>query len=172
MINKQLVICEPCAGEGAIIKAVNIELPNALIFSNDLVPDKSYPVLNHLDATKIASYNQMKRESNIEKIDWVITNPPFEHAFEILKASYNSVEIGVALLLRLTFLEPTKSRGEWLTEHPPTSLYILGSPRPSFTNNGSTDSTTCAWMVWLKNPSYAHTNTNGIHMLTNDSKKW
>lgn len=56
--------------------------------------------------------------------------------------------VGVAMLLRLSYLEPTKDRGHWLNDHPPTQMIVL--PRISFTGDGKTDSVTCAWMIWHK----------------------
>jgi hypothetical protein len=59
--------------------------------------------------------------------------------------------IGVVLLLRLSFLEPTDQRGDWLAENPPDMQIVL--PRWSYKENGKTDSVTTAWMVWLRNNS-------------------
>jgi len=57
----------------------------------------------------------------------------------------------VAMLLRLSFLEPTAKvnpRGPWLAECPPSRLIVL--PRCSYTGDGRTDSVTTAWMIWLR----------------------
>jgi hypothetical protein len=52
------------------------------------------------------------------------------------------------MLLRLSFLEPTRERGPWLAANPPDLVIVL--PRISFTGDGKTDSVTCAWMIWDK----------------------
>ncbi len=76
---------------------------------------------------------------------WVITNPPFNQAFDILKVSLEAGNC-VAFLLRLSFLEPTFERGMFLAENPPNKILVL--PRISFTGDGKTDSVTCAWLIW------------------------
>ena len=74
---------------------------------------------------------------------WVITNPPFAHAAEIAQQAL-SVTPNVALLLRMTWLEPRPNR-MWLGTNPPDYMLVL--PRGSFTGGGS-DMTSCAWYVW------------------------
>lgn len=79
---------------------------------------------------------------------WVVSNPPFNQAPLIVPLAWAYAEIGIAMLLRLSFLEPVKNRGLWLNQCPPTELIVL--PRISFTGDGKTDSVTCAWMIWRK----------------------
>lgn len=93
-----------------------------------------------MDATKAGIYD-------IHRPDWIITNPPFNKAFSILTMALSRCE-NVAMILRLSFLEPTKTRGIFLSITPPSGLIIL--PRMSFTEDGKTDSVTCAWMIWSK----------------------
>lgn len=132
-------ILEPCVGDGAMHKVLTtLGLP---IITNDI--DIKWKADHHLNASSPDLY------AATGPIDWVITNPSFKDAFEILKQSYLHADIGVAMLLRISFLEPTFKRQQWLAENPPTSLFIL--PRISFTNDGKTDSCTCAWMIWRKN---------------------
>jgi hypothetical protein len=70
----------------------------------------------------------------------------------ILENAYRAAHVGVAFLLRLSFLEPTNGRAAWLQAHEAelSHLLIFGSPRPSFTDDGRTDSATVAWMVWRR----------------------
>jgi hypothetical protein len=82
-------------------------------------------------------------------IDWIVTNPPFNVAAQIVPNAFNHAVKGIAMLLRLSYLEPVEDRGAWLNSHPPSDLIVL--PRISFTGDGKTDSVTCAWMVWRKN---------------------
>jgi hypothetical protein len=81
-------------------------------------------------------------------VDWVVTNPPFNAAMAILRLAFHHATCGVVMLLRLSFMEPTKERGEWLSQHPPTRQIIL--PRWSYKQNRSTDSVTTAWFGWIK----------------------
>ena len=75
-----------------------------------------------------------------------MSNPPFGAAPRIVPLAVEHAVAGVAMLLRLSYLEPCENRSQWLSEHPPTRLIVL--PRISFTGDGRTDSVTCGWFVW------------------------
>lgn len=81
--------------------------------------------------------------------EWIVTNPPFNEANRLVPFFVASAP-HVAVLLRLSWLEPTQDRGDWLHAHPPDGLIVL--PRHSFTGNGKVDSVTTAWMIWSSNP--------------------
>jgi hypothetical protein len=131
-------IIEPCAGEHRITAVLRAKAPGARIFTNDLHPRAI--VDKHMDATYRPCWEQFP------PAEWVVTNPPFVDAMAILQQAYRHATEGVAMLLRLTFLEPTEERGEWLALNPPDQMVVL--PRYSFTGDGKTDSVTCAWMIW------------------------
>lgn len=129
-------ILECCAGDLAIANPLKRA---GQVLTNDI--DPNMPVMFHRDCV-------MENWDYGAKIDWVVTNPPFNLAAEIVPLAYQAASEGMAMLLRLSYLEPVKNRGEWLNKHPPTTLIVL--PRISFTGNGKTDSVTCAWMIWDK----------------------
>lgn len=110
-----------------------------VLWSNDIDPDLQADY--HEDITQ-------PWEFGFDKCDWVVSNSPFSVAATVVRAAYNYSRIGIAMLLRLSFLEPCENRGKWLAAHPSTKLIVL--PRISFTGDGKTDSVTCAWMVWDK----------------------
>jgi len=126
-------VYEPCSGQNHITDV--LERAGAFVTTNDIDPNT--PAAYHRDATeeKTWSYNR-----------WTVTNPPFNCAFEILKHAVKFSSQGVAILVRLSFLEPTLARGPWLKANPPTKLIIL--PRFSFTQDGNTDSVTVCWAIW------------------------
>lgn len=137
---------ECCVGDGAIYD----ELTGwDTLISNDLDPNLSADY--HEDITQPWAFG-------FDKCDWVVSNPPFSVAPTAVKAAYNYSRIGIAMLLRLSFLEPCESkvvasrRGKWLAAHPPTKLIVL--PRISFTGDGKTDNVTCAWFVWDKTANH------------------
>jgi hypothetical protein len=133
----QRSVFEPCAGDLAIARL----LPDCL--TNDI--DKRRPTSLHLDATKPETW------AGIPRRDWVVTNPPFSKAELILPLAFEWAEVGVAFLLRLTFLEPCNGRAAWLREHEFNfAKMLIFNPRPSFTKNRKTDSVTAAWMIWTK----------------------
>lgn len=81
-------------------------------------------------------------------VDWVVTNPPFNEAPKIVPLAYEHARVGIAMLLRLSFLEPCHNRSDFICPTPPTKLIVL--PRISFTGDGNVDSVTAAWFVWKK----------------------
>jgi hypothetical protein len=122
-------VFEPCVGDGAISRF----FPGRCR-TNDL--DPLHTADTHFDATE--SWPK-------DHYDWVITNPPFKDAMSILWYAWHHAN-AVAMLLRISFFEPTRDRVAYLHRHPPQGLIYL--PRYSFTQNGKSDSTTCVWGIW------------------------
>lgn len=155
---RPLCILEPCSGDGAIVR----ELTSPHVVMNDIV--ERPPLLPDflLDATQRSSWTAFRR---FAPFDLVITNPPFDVGFDIAQHALEFAGRGVALLLRLTFLEPTELRGPWLQAHPPERLIVM--PRHDFRGNGSTDSVTSAWMIWSKDQPLG---PRGIDIVTKDER--
>jgi len=80
--------------------------------------------------------------------DWVITNPPFSDAYQILQCALEAATVGVAFISRLSFVEPTRGRGPWLSSHPHDQRIVL--ERWSYTGNGRTDASTTEWLIFVK----------------------
>lgn len=135
-------IFEPCAGDGAIADL----FPNC--FTNDI--DPNHETDYNIDATVPEAWSLLQR------FDWVVTNPPFSDASLILDNAWENTNIGVAFLLRLSYLEPAKARREWLLKTEDNLRYILPvNPRPKFRlDKKGSDSATVAWFVWLKDFSW------------------
>lgn len=131
-------VFEPCVGAGDIQRALAAESRVHLIDTNDL--DRKHVAKTHADATDKRWWN------TLPQYDWIVTNPPFSVAHKILPLACEHARDGVAMLLRLTYLEPCEGRALWLSINPPHRLIVL--PRISFTGDGATDSVTCAWFVW------------------------
>ena len=143
-------ILDPCAGDLAIVNELHKTDGVDLVLAGDIDHDR--PCLYTYDATDPAApYWKMPFE-------WIVTNPPFSQAHRILPLAYECATVGVAFLLRLSYLEPTQhrnKRAEWLAAHAGhmTNLIVFGSPRPDFTGSGG-DRVTTAWMVWRKGVTY------------------
>jgi hypothetical protein len=138
-LSRDTIAYEPCAGKNSITNVLwNSGLHS--VWTNDIDPKVGWKLCFNVDASTV-----WPMHDKTEPVDWVITNPPFNKAYEILQLSLQNCD-KVALLLRLSFLEPTAKRANFLREFPPTKLLVL--PRMSFTENGKTDSVTYAWMVW------------------------
>lgn len=132
-------VFEPCVGDHAI----------ARFFPRCLTADINPEVKAHLtqDATMLDSWKNL-----LAAPDWVITNPPFSLANEIVPLAMDAAAVGIAFLLRLSWLEPTKKRADFLQKYNAWfSDLIIFNPRPRFRQDtNSTDSVTVAWMVWRK----------------------
>jgi len=95
------------------------------------------------------------------KVDWVIaiTQGMKDYTKWITECGLQAARKGVCVLDRLTFLEPTRAREDFLRDASLTNIKIL-SPRPSFRADGtnSKDPVTSAWFVFQK-PGAAPINT-------------
>lgn len=110
-INWDLVFsaCEPCVGDGAIIKACppGVKWETFEIREGrDYLTQRIYPL-----------------------VTLVLTNPPFNIATDFAKRSL-SHSLCIVYLLRINYLE-SEDRFEFLTENTPSHIYVL-SKRPSF----------------------------------------
>lgn len=139
-------VIEPCAGKHDITK----RLSSKFIFTCDIDPKMEVNLVTDMSTAEgwEQAMTQTRQRWGREYVDWTITNPPFNCAIDFAKHGFANSKIGMALLLRLTFLEPVNKREQWLKSHPPDQLIVL--PRISFTGDGKHDSVTCAWMVWHK----------------------
>lgn len=157
----------PTVGDGAIVRALQEGVgwhpspPERTFVTNDL--DAARPADFHLDARTPAAwlFGPLVRDASGvaqpstplgPRPDWVVDNPPFSVAYDLLVHAREAARVGVALHLRISFPEPTLLREELVVNAPPDAIFYL--PRYPFdvsptTGKRGTDSTTTAWMVWL-----------------------
>jgi hypothetical protein len=146
-------VLEPCSGESDMVDVLHMSPFISRVITNDIDPNMKADFYS--DITNIGSPIWGDEIAGIS--DYMVTNPPFNDAAPILRNAYQCGNIKrVALLLRLSFLEPTTGDQKWhgrkyllqeLGDHL-SHLLIFGSPRPSFTGNNRTDSVATAWFVW------------------------
>jgi hypothetical protein len=159
-------VLECCSGEDAITNVLT-SYPGygdmrIRTWTNDL--DPSRPAQTHLDATLPATWERLcPSPDRGNQPFWVVTNPPFEYADQIVPMAHKYVQ-NVAMVLRLSWLEPTAARQRFLSEHPPTRLIVM--PRWDFKGRGSTDSVTSAWFIWESN----QVARRGIDVVTKDER--
>lgn len=140
LLDRGSTILEPCAGACDLVAPLR-EAGHTVITAD---VDSACQVDHVLDMTLAESWAQLP------PVDWIVSNLPFSRALAILRHAIEHARVGVAVILRLTFLEPTTegpdARADWLEAHPLTRQIVL--PRYSFTGDGKVDSVTCAWMIW------------------------
>ena len=86
------------------------------------------------------------------RCNWIITNPPYQLANATAADFVRHALTGsasVAMLLRLTWLEPCRDRVDILTLNPPTDLLIL--PRVHYINAANSNPCTSVWVIWDRN---------------------
>jgi hypothetical protein len=142
------VVLEPCVGDWSIANELR-EVPGVTVATNDIDPERTATF--HVDASHEALYRQL--DIHCGGCDWVITNPPYAMPMctNIVQQAVKHARVGVAMMLRISFREPTAKvnpRGPFLEQHPISRLLTL--PRYSFTGNGKSDSATTEWAIWLK----------------------
>lgn len=152
-------VLEPCSGENAIADVLRA---NGLqVTTNDA--DPSRPAATHLDATQRETWERLSPRPYRHGCPfWTVTNPPFSLADALVPLAVEH-SIKVAMLLRLSWLEPTAARQRFLAVHPPSLLIVL--PRHSFKGNRSTDSVTSAWFVWDEGSGH-----RGVEIVTKDER--
>lgn len=133
------LILEPCCGDKHISKL--LEKHHNTVVSTDISYGEEYDASNY------------KYWEGKYRYDYVVTNPPYnkEVMQNIIDFSWQHARKGIAMLLRLSYLEPVKNRANFLRDNPLHHLLIFGQPRPGFrTDTTGTDCMTTAWFVWLK----------------------
>lgn len=147
-LKKDHIILEPAAGAGQL--ASPLKQAGYTVITNDIDPD--YECDFSYDATGPELWYHTR-------VSWVITNPPYSQLDAFLERSLCHAKCGTAMILRLSALEPACSRskrGNVLELYKDNMRYLMpfSGPRPSFTQDGKTDSVTTAWFVWDKGWSW------------------
>jgi hypothetical protein len=136
---------EPCCGQGHISKVLLEYFPEANHYATDLI-DRGYGeggvdfILDSIDT----------------KADWIITNPPYSLAQEFITKSLFLTSKGVAMFLKIQFLEG-QARRDWFKNTPLKYVYVFSKRqdplRDGMELNPETGkkwgSTMCfAWYIW------------------------
>lgn len=144
-------VLDPCAGGDA---KHDMAYPSVLrnygdnafkVTTMDIRPDSRATVKGDYLATPINF-----------KPDWIITNPPFSHAQQIIEKALREVKFGgyVIMLLRLNFLG-TQGRKEFFRQHMPARIYVHSS-RMCFFPEGVTNLKTGRLEFPTDSIEYAH----------------
>ena len=142
-LHKARKILEPCAGNGAIIRALSRHRMGIKWGAVDIREVCRNPLASTGAAVEICDY---LCTGFCFVADLVVTNPPFSLAQEFVERALETQPGAVvAMLLRVAFLA-SEERSDLLRRYPPDVLIIPN--RPSFTANGNTDQTDYGWFIW------------------------
>ena len=140
-------VCDPAAGDGALLDAALAEY----------TPERGYLAIEVDRAHKPPHYvlyaDYLTLPPSVDPPALFICNPPYALAQEFVTKmlAERGPDTIVAALLRLGFLGSRK-RHEWWKENHPHAIRIL-SKRPSFTGDGKTDNSEYMWAIWFGRPS-------------------
>lgn len=147
-------VLEPSCGDGAFLEAVRSSGYDRGLYGLDLEPGDRAVERGEAGAWSVARRDFLAEDvSGLRTpggFDLVIGNPPYSLAEAFVRRSLELVKVGgsVAFLLRLSFLESRGRLGLW-SAHPLNRVHVLAE-RPSFTEDGRTDSAAYAWFVWRR----------------------
>lgn len=128
---------EPACGQGHMVDALREYF--GAVWATDVHPYGHGGVRDFLmaDAAK-------------EKIDWVITNPPFRLASQFILQGRH-IAPNVAMLVRIAFLEGVGRYNELFSQHPPNIIAQFVERVPMVKGRLSREATTATaycWLVW------------------------
>lgn len=100
---------------------------------------------------RVADFLMPGSEPRGHPVEWVITNPPFRLAEQFALRGFEVADAGVALFVRLAFLEGVGRRERLFKPHPPAAIYQFTERvvlhKGKLTATGSTATAYC-WVVW------------------------
>jgi hypothetical protein len=142
---------EPCAGEGAIIHAVNERVLNIHQWTAVELREECLPALSSIvgDLTGVIIGDILHMTPSAARYDVCITNPPFSIALDVIRACL-PLATHCFFLERLNFLG-TAERHAFFRERMP-DVYVIPD-RISFTSDGKADSIEYAWFHWWASES-------------------
>lgn len=145
------LVWEPCAGQCHIVDVLRERDHHVL--ATDITP---YPSLDgvhdflHLERGYAPPAVSMDGTVTVNAPHWIVTNPPYTTdqctATDIVRHALELATVGVAMLLRLSWLEPCDDRVDLLMTDPPTDYIIL--PRVNYIGAPSGNNQTSVWCVW------------------------
>lgn len=157
-------VWEPCCGADMIGRVLRAQTGINAYLGTDVDPEARSGFWERAAIDGIERWREAKKapldflqwESLPSGITWIISNPPYTIAYSahangkataldfVDKAL--SFGVGIAMLLRLTWLEPCKERIDFFRNTPPTDVLILR--RVNFLNSDVKNMCTSAWVIW------------------------
>lgn len=135
---------EPAAGEGHMAEVLREYFPS-VIASDVHDYGKGYAIGSYVGE----GLDVAPRES----VDWVISNPPFNKAVEFVQRAIDEARIGVAMLLRTSWLEGGGRYADVFSIKPPSMVAVFCERVPMVKGRWdpvASSATSYAWFVWSR----------------------
>ena len=141
---RKMKCLEPAAGEGHMAEILKE------YFGEVLASD----VHDYGKGYKVASYTGQGPDTlpPMTDVDFMLTNPPFNGALEFVERALQEVKVGVAVLVRIAWLE-TDTRWPLFTKYMPTAVATFVERCPMVKgcwDPSASTATAYAWVVWVK----------------------
>jgi hypothetical protein len=138
------VVWEPCCGADMIGRVVRRHPGVKRVILSDVDPMSAME----------EEFDFLSDEAVFDFQDWIVTNPPYvipyngrtATASDFVRRALQYNCGGVAMLLRLSWLEPCQEREDIFRKSPPTDVLIL--PRVQFIHAPGSNNMTSAWVIW------------------------
>jgi hypothetical protein len=138
----EMSVWEPAANRGFMVRPLEEYFGH--VFATDKFNyDDRWPVLDFLSVSP----------HEVPPVDFVITNPPFNLAQEFIEKALSVAHIGVAMLVRTSFLEGKKRYENLFSQVPPTAICQFAERVPMVKgrmDKAATTATSYCWIVWLR----------------------
>jgi hypothetical protein len=151
-------VWEPACGEGYMARPLAEYFDQ--VFTSDYI-DRSatYP-----DQGAIIDFLLPWHDPAMPAADWIVTNPPFNCATEFIALALERARVGVAMLVKVQFLEGVRRFGEIYSQCPPVAVLqfservpmVQGRIDPDVSSNQA-----YIWVIFLKD----NTDTTRLHWI-------
>ncbi|ATQ67801.1 MULTISPECIES: hypothetical protein [Methylosinus] len=87
------------------------------------------------------------------RADWIITNPPFRLASQFATTAFDRARFGVAMLVRIAFLEGSDRYNNLFAKLPPSHIVQFAERLPmvkGWVDRNASSATAYTWVVWHK----------------------
>lgn len=132
------IVREPCANRGYMARPLGEFF--GTVWASDIVDySAGFPICDYVESQEFA-------------VDWTISNPPYKLAVQFIEKAILNSRVGVAMLLRGSFIEGQRRYIRLFRDNPPM-IYHFAERVPMFRGRVDPEASSPAvysWYVWDK----------------------